>query len=106
MTRTHATEFPEIEVPAELLALVAAGQLEDTSWHNDVCPSFTLAADGAATTTLWVDYPDPADRELGEIGMKRFTVTRGEYGGEMPTLFASDDLPELLAYLADRHDIR
>ena len=40
----------------------------DSSWHNDACPSFTVAG-----LHVFVDYADPAKREL--VGEPRFTVT-------------------------------
>lgn len=44
---------------------VAGGR--DRSWHNDACPSFTLAAceDTGCEVTLWCEHPDRARREDG-----------------------------------------
>jgi len=42
----------------------------DTSWHNDVCPSFEKVF-GDTTFRLWCDFKDPALREVGGL---RFTV--------------------------------
>lgn len=63
-------EFPaDFRPPAEVLA---APGLEDTSWGNDVCPSFmtrevadAVAEDGEDLVRLWVEHPDPAKRECG-----------------------------------------
>jgi hypothetical protein len=44
----------------------------DTSWHNDVCPSFEKVF-GDTTFRLWCDFKDPALREVGGL---RFTVCK------------------------------
>lgn len=46
-------------------AIATHPKIEDTSWHNDVCPSFTTPAlfGGEADVRLWVEHPDPAQRE-------------------------------------------
>lgn len=43
----------------------------DTSWHNDMCPSFTLNIDGEICENghevrFWFDAPDAKNREMGE----------------------------------------
>lgn len=40
----------------------------DSSWHNDACPSFTVAG-----LQVFIDYADPAKRE--HPGEPRFCVT-------------------------------
>jgi hypothetical protein len=42
----------------------------DTSWHNDVCPSFEKTF-GDTIFRLWCDFKDPEKREVGGL---RFTV--------------------------------
>jgi hypothetical protein len=42
----------------------------DTSWHNDICPSFERVY-GDTIFRLWCDFKDPERRELGG---QRFTV--------------------------------
>tara|TARA_R110000868_G_scaffold391097_2_gene661003 strand:+ start:117 stop:446 length:330 start_codon:yes stop_codon:yes gene_type:complete len=42
----------------------------DTSWHNDICPSFEKTF-GDVTFRLWCDFKNP---ELREVGGLRFTV--------------------------------
>lgn len=41
---------------------------EDTSWHNDACPSWSTPRG----YHVFVDFPTPSERELPES--KRFTV--------------------------------
>ena len=59
---TFQTEFPDYPA-ADMPALPALGNFVDTSWHNDICPSITSDELGLQ---IWIDYPDPAQREHGE----------------------------------------
>lgn len=51
-------EFPDFDL-ATLPALPEG--FVDHSWHNDVCPCFRYEK---LRLTLWIDYADPAKREL------------------------------------------
>src|SRR5690606_19746669 len=35
----------------------------DTSWHNDVCPSFSKELPNGNFLRIFIEYPDPAARE-------------------------------------------
>jgi hypothetical protein len=94
----HNLEFPDFDYD-----LPKIEGFEDTSWKNDVCPSLTRrAADESQTLILWCDYADPAQRE---IGGKRYTLIKGEYGetDNQVTLCESDDIADILAAIAT-HD--
>lgn len=103
-TRTWLTEFgEEYAIPAEILALVAAGKLQDQSWHNNTCPSF-LVPNTSGSVILWIEHPDPNRREGHG---KRFVVClQDEDEGFLCTAIQTDRLPELLHYLADHWDVR
>lgn len=89
-------------VPDEIRALANAGKLEDISWHNDVCPSFSVA-DGSVK--LWVDHPEREQRECTPVN--RFTVCLYDEGGDWLTdALRTDDVGEVIAYLADHFDVR
>jgi hypothetical protein len=96
--RTHKNEFPNYIIPASVLALVREGLLEDTSWHNDVSPSFEgYLPYRRVGVRLWVDHTDPA---LREVGGARFTVVRlkmNEWPGCSPEWIIDDDCPALLS---------
>jgi hypothetical protein len=62
---TYKTEFPDYDDELSL----PEGWV-DTSWHNDVSPSFEKQF-GEVTYKLWCDYPDPDRRE---VGGEQFTV--------------------------------
>jgi hypothetical protein len=63
--RTYKTEFANYDDELSL----PDGWI-DTSWHNDVSPSFEKQY-GDATYRIWCDYKDPEKRE---VGGKQFTV--------------------------------
>lgn len=63
---TVAKEFPDY--PAADLPPIPDG-FEDTSWHNDACPSFSNEAVGLI---VYVDYLDKAERE--NEATERFTL--------------------------------
>ncbi len=92
------SEFgPEFSVPVDLLNyLLALGSgWEDTSWHNDSCPTFVHEELGLR---LWVDAEKDADREWN--GMSRFAVSEtDEEGSENEPLLRTDSVNEVLTFL-------
>lgn len=87
--------FPDF--PASDLPTIPAA-FADTSWHNDVCPSFTSDVLGL---TLWVDYAAAAKREHPDT--PRFSVTPQDHGVEVSgESFESDDWSEVLAFIEAR----
>lgn len=82
------------DVPEAVTSLVLSGEAEDTSWHNDTCPSFTwpAKADGDAlpAVVLWVEHPNPERREYE--GGRRFAVhIHTEDRGEARVIHETDD---------------
>lgn len=70
MPTNWKTEFPDYDVPAALI-----DGLVDTSWRQDMAPTFRRADDPRGDEpllVLWVDHPDPARRE---VEGPRFTVS-------------------------------
>lgn len=61
----YKTEFPSYDDELSL-----PDGWVDTSWHNDVSPSFEKKL-GDITYRIWCDYKDPDRRE---VGGKQFTV--------------------------------
>jgi len=80
--KRHARgEFPTYPLPATVEEAVKAGLIEDTSWHNDVCPSFEVyGKNRREACRLWLDHPDPKQREFGE-GSKRCVVVPLKHEG-------------------------
>lgn len=95
------TEFPDF--PAADMPAIPAG-FEDTSWHNDSCPSLTSDEIGL---TIWIDYLDPALREYqdnqGAAQYPRFSVHCQNHGVESsgPSIM-TDDWAEVLAFIEQR----
>lgn len=98
----------EYAVPEEI-----SKALYDASWHNDSAPSFWRKDDPASATPhtetsltaefptyiLWVEHPDPAQREMGG---KRFGVAKYTENGEqrdVETIIETDDAEEALKVL-------
>jgi hypothetical protein len=68
----------------------------DTSWHNDICPSFEKTF-GDVTFRLWCDY---ANVEKREVGGKRFTVTKYlKQDDEFEFVGESEELEEALNFV-------
>lgn len=81
---TYKTEFPDFEPPA-----IPADWI-DQSWHNDVCPSWSVGA-----YRVWVDYADPSQREATDCA--RFRVTDDDV---FEILFSSNAWGEILSFVA------
>lgn len=88
---TYRTEFPDF--PAADMPEIPFG-FDDMSWRNDACPRFDSEALGL---TLWIDFKDPAQREI-EHGGKRFTLVIGD---EPEAIEESDDMADILAAIDD-----
>lgn len=97
-TRPYRTEFPDfgeldVKLPEDFV---------DSSWHNDMCPRFEIQRDsdeetGHASLTLFIDYADPAQRELGEVA--RFSATTGDPHMSSTKFFTTDDWNRMLAWI-------
>lgn len=86
----YATTFGEdFTIPLELQALITGGTLRDTTWHQDICPSFRV---GLSTYVLWVDAAEVSQREMTEG--KRFWLTNEDLD-DHPT-FQTDSVPDVL----------
>lgn len=95
---TFQTAFPDY--PAADMPTIPAG-FEDTSWHNDICPSFTDAINGYR---LFIDYADRAMREFDDA-TKRFTLYPLDEDGEQgEPLVETESWNEMLCEILDRID--
>jgi hypothetical protein len=85
------TEFPDYPI-ADMPAIPDG--FEDTSWHNDACPSFTHPD---SRMVLWVDYADPAQRE---ISGPRFAISQADIDGLIENvLLTTEDWNDVLKFL-------
>lgn len=93
------TEFSrDFEIPGFISFLVSKKVLEDTSWHNDTMPSFSVFNYGGDNgVQLWVDHPFATRREMPE--MERFGVTTTRNADQEGPGFMTDDLDMALERL-------
>lgn len=90
-------EFPGFD-PATMPALPEG--FVDISWHNDACPSFF---DPKAGLRLFVDYEDPAERELTR-GFRFSLHTCDEAGDFLEPVLDSNDWAAILAAIANARE--
>lgn len=71
----------------------------EESWHNDTAPSFSpCAGPMGEMAQVWIDYEDPAAREIPEAN--RFSFCRRDAVGELAAIYAGDDYDELVRHVA------
>lgn len=90
-------EHPRFELPEGVDLNALHPSFEDSSWHNDACPSFTSTELGLR---LWIDYPP----ELSDMGddFPRFGLSRiDEHEEWVSDVLATDDWQEVLNALAE-----
>ena len=86
-----------IEFPKYDDVLMLSNDWIDSSWHNDVSPSFEKLI-GEIKYKIWCDFKDPDRRE---VGGKQFTVTfydKSEFE-ELQDLAEFDTLQEALDFV-------
>lgn len=71
--QTHATEFPEVEIPPQVLALLETDGLVDESWGNDAAPSFSVG-NNDRYLRIWVDHHDRDKRQMSVGGPRFFLI--------------------------------
>lgn len=88
---TWKTEFPDFtDMPK-----IPEGYT-DTSWHNDVCPTFTSDKD---QLMIWVDYADRTQRESA-LADHRFRIERQIDGIETSGPFLeTDNWSDVLSFI-------
>lgn len=75
----------------------------DTSYHNDVCPSFVTPVVGDQRVVVFVDYPDPNSREFPEC--ERYTAYVVDLEGarvEGSPEALSDNFADILLFVANQ----
>ena len=79
-------EFPRFPEP-----LPEIEGFEDTSWHNDACPSIGMELGEDDWLTLFVNYPNPKQREIGDYKYSLFH----QNGLDTKMLCTSDNLNKI-----------
>lgn len=88
---TVRNQFPDYPIDA----LPDLSGFIDTSWHNDTCPSFRHGHH-----LVWVDWPDPREREDPEG--YRFIICALDKEGRIidgEPSFQTDDWSEVRAFI-------
>ena len=89
--KNYEKEFPHflgVEMPT-------FDGFEDTSWHNDVCPSFEKYLAQELSLRVWVDHPDANQREDGNSLSHRYALDLVHGCECIKTIIITDDLEEL-----------
>jgi hypothetical protein len=83
-------EHPNADVPD---SIANDPRLEDTSWHNDICPSFTAKGHDLESrdVRLWVDYREETRREYPDVDLPRYRVIDLTSDPSDGTVFETDD---------------
>jgi hypothetical protein len=92
MIHQYQAAFPDYP-PADMPALPYL--FDDSSWKNDVCPSYSSELFGLR---IWIDYVDPAQREIDQG--ERFLVTPLD-DGTHDVFVQTDDWNAVLAYVEE-----
>jgi hypothetical protein len=83
-------------VPQWVQILVKGGFLKDTSWHNDVCPSFEVDEGEEAGVRLWIDHIELSQRECET---PRFVMDIFDIGDIESPAYAGDDVQQVVDIL-------
>jgi|TARA_R100001460_G_scaffold96929_2_gene139356 hypothetical protein len=68
---------------------------ENGSYKNDACPSYY-----ANGYQIWIDHPDPNQRELG-VDKNRFAITLADEYGERTSLFIQSDNWDFILWIVE-----
>jgi hypothetical protein len=93
---TYKTQFPDFD--SEVPEFVG---FKDTSWHNDVCPSFYLDLGDGKGLRVWVDYADKTRREYSAPDSKRFVLDLMEEDEYIKMIIQTDNLEVLYNTIND-----
>ena len=85
----YKTEFPDYDDELHFEGFT------DTSWHNDMCPSFHYDLGHGVGIRVWADYKDKARQEVPEWPRFGIDIMQDDECIDHPVL-CSDDLQEIL----------
>ena len=89
LLRAEFPDFPLDDVPDNDI-IPPETKVYETSWHNDVSPSWEIERPDKMTVRLWVNEKNPENRE--HHTMSRFAIgLYDESGAWIEDLFATED---------------
>jgi hypothetical protein len=95
---SYKSEFGEsFHIPARVRDAIKRYGMQDESWHNDVCPSFSKDLGSGIRVVLWCDWASPALREFN--GERFAVVLASEDNSEQEPLFSCERVQSLLDWL-------
>ena len=74
---------------------------EDSYWHNDACQSVAFEYSEDTRLKVWIDSPDPSEREVDSGG--QFIVVFEDDEGEPDVMLITDDWSAVVALVAHTH---
>jgi len=86
----YKTEFPDFD------DTISFDGFTDTSWHNDMCPSFHYDLGHGVGIRVWVDYKDKSLRESQDYPRFSVDIMQDDESIDHP-IVTTDSLDELLA---------
>ena len=89
--RNYQKEFPHfagVEMPT-------FDGFEDTSWHNDACPSFERYLAQELSLRVWVDHPDENLRDAWNSSNHRYALDLMHGCECVKTIIITDDLEQV-----------
>jgi hypothetical protein len=86
----HGSDY---QVPSEI---ANHPDLKDLSWKNDMSPRFTGERADGRKVEVWVEHPDPAQREMGG---KRFLMEFKDKDDNTFKVMTTDDLGDALGMI-------
>jgi len=112
MTQTYKTQFPEhYNVPERLVGMFEMCGFKDTSYGNDVAPSWekqvllpsTDDAEDGMVIRVWVDHEDPSRREV-EGARFVFGLAGAELVGDEGwlTVYECEAMEDAVAFVTQR----
>jgi len=92
-----------VVVPPELISAAVHGWLEDTTWHNDMSPSFMTRLINGHHVRLWVDSPEANDTYGVPVGSIMIEFVNDEYESVdlYPTIPLSMPVAEALTFVRE-----
>lgn len=92
----------EWAVDPRIMALVRQDVLEETSWHNDVSPSFGARLKNGKLLRLWVEHPNVHRRESGSP-YRYLLVIQPDFGEDIEeTILETNNIDLVLSQLVQR----
>lgn len=91
--KTEFPDFPEADMPP-----LPCG-FDDSSWHNDMCPSYINEMLGLR---IFIDYPNIYDREIQKHAERFIVYALDENEQPNEDLLATDDWTEVLTFVEEQ----